>query len=209
MRQIHSELKVARRAVSVGVGLTALVLSVLVTISVGPAQGAVASPGGVISVVAQGIANPRGITAGPDGNLWFTNAANSTIGRVELLRGTHFDFNGDGTADRGVYRNGSWIISGQTTSYLGLGTDTPVPADYDGDGIADKAVYRTGAWITQGQPTVYFGTATDKPVPADYDGDGTDERMIYRNGGWLSPTTTPVYFGLPTDKPLSLPIALR
>ncbi|MCQ6473498.1 virginiamycin B lyase family protein, partial [Vibrio parahaemolyticus] len=38
---------------------------------------------GVVSIFpAPSINSPRGITAGPDGNLWFTNSGNGSIGRT-------------------------------------------------------------------------------------------------------------------------------
>jgi hypothetical protein len=116
--------------------------------------------------------------------------------------GTLYDFDGDGSADRSLYRNGGWLVYGQPSVFLGLATDNPVPADYDGNGTTDKAVYRNGAWIVQSQPTVFFGNATDKPVPADYNGDGSADRVIYRNGAWLSNTLPAVYFGNATDIPV-------
>jgi hypothetical protein len=130
-----------------------------------------------------------------------TQIASTTVGAGSGVA-TQFDFNGDGSADRGVYRNGGWIIQGQPTTFFGLATDKPVPADYNGDGTTDKGLYRNGAWLTQSQPTVYFGNATDIPVPADYNGDGSADRMVYRNGAWLSPTLPAVYFGNATDIPV-------
>jgi hypothetical protein len=63
------------------------------------------------------------------------------------------DYDGDGKADKAVYRDGMWFISrssdgGQTTvRWGGDPHDIPLPADYDGDGIADVAVYRNGMWL--------------------------------------------------------------
>ena len=36
----------------------------------------------VVVFAGPGIANPNGITVGPDGNLWFTNYGNRSIGRI-------------------------------------------------------------------------------------------------------------------------------
>ena len=38
-------------------------------------------PGGTVETMASGIA-PNGIALGPDGNLWFTNYGNDSIGRI-------------------------------------------------------------------------------------------------------------------------------
>ena len=61
--------------------MIALVASALVGI-VGPA--AEALPVGTVTTVARGISNPKEITAGPDGNLWFTNTGTGadSIGRI-------------------------------------------------------------------------------------------------------------------------------
>jgi hypothetical protein len=40
------------------------------------------APGGRSLVAGAGIDEPRGITAGPDGALWFTNAGSNSIGRI-------------------------------------------------------------------------------------------------------------------------------
>ena len=86
------------------------------------------------------------------------------------------DFDGDGSADRSVWRPevGGWYVDAQSTQFLGLPGDAPVPADYDGDGVTDRAVFRDGAWFIDGQATVFLGQADDVPVPGDYDGDGGD-----------------------------------
>ncbi|HEV3294711.1 MAG TPA: hypothetical protein VG123_37500, partial [Streptosporangiaceae bacterium] len=44
---------------------------------------ALSTPGASASIV-----NPAGITAGPDGALWFTNQGNNTIGRIDPTTGT-------------------------------------------------------------------------------------------------------------------------
>jgi hypothetical protein len=114
---------------------------------------------------------------------------------------TAYDFDGNGTADRGVYRNGGWLINGQPATYFGLASDKIVPGDYDGNGVVDKSVYRNGAWLSQ-CPTVYLGNATDTPVPADYNGDGKDDRAIFRNGAWIIQGQATQYFGVGTDTPV-------
>ena len=86
------------------------------------------------------------------------------------------DFDGDGTTDLAVYRDGVWYIRqsslGDTGVAFGLPADVPVAADYDGDGKADPAVYRDGIWYylrsTAGYGAVAFGLADDKPVPAAF-----------------------------------------
>ncbi|HLM01525.1 MAG TPA: Ig-like domain-containing protein, partial [Pyrinomonadaceae bacterium] len=95
------------------------------------------------------------------------------------FRRTQFDFDGDGRADIGVFRQGNWYLQQSTNGFtaiqFGVASDKLVPADYDGDGKTDVAVYRSGTWYlqrsAQGFTGVAFGAGEDIPVPADYDGD--------------------------------------
>ena len=69
------------------------------------------------------------------------------VGIPFAIRG---DFNGDFSADVGVFRptTGAWYIAGQGGITWGGYGDIPVMGDYDGDGRMDIAVFRpsTGAW---------------------------------------------------------------
>jgi FG-GAP-like repeat len=105
------------------------------------------------------------------------------------------DFERDGKADIGIYRDGSWYIfrsltGPATLSHWGIAQDIPVPADYDGDGKTDIAVYRNGEWFIvrsfdRRGMSVGWGVAQDIPVPADYDGDGKTDIAVYRDGDWF------------------------
>ncbi|MEA2193710.1 MAG: hypothetical protein QOG42_144 [Solirubrobacteraceae bacterium] len=115
------------------------------------------------------------------------------------------DFDGNGTTDRSVYRNGAWYVQNQTTVFLGLAGYLPVPADYDGDGDTDKAVYKDGAWYIQGQATTFLGLAGYIPVPGDYDGDGDADRAVYdpASGAWYIAGQATVFLGgAPGDIPV-------
>ena len=98
------------------------------------------------------------------------------------------DYDGDGSSDIAVFRNGHWYVQGQPPypQIWGQAGDVPVPADYDGDGDADIAVFRNGHWYVKDQPPYpqIWGQAGDVPVPADYDGDGDTDIAVFRNGHW-------------------------
>jgi hypothetical protein len=114
---------------------------------------------------------------------------------LAFVRKSFGDFDADGKADIGIYRNGNWHVLRSSDSLVilvgwGSAQDLPVPADYDGDGKTDIAVYRNGTWFIHrssdgGVTTVGWGIAQDVPVPADYDGDGKTDIAVYRNGDWF------------------------
>ncbi len=112
------------------------------------------------------------------------------------------DFNGDGSTDRSVYRNGAWHVHNQTVVFHGAASDIPVPADYDGNGTTDRVIWRDGAWYQHTKPTMFWGLAGDIPVPGDYTGDGKADRAVYRGGAWFVEGQPTVYFGLPGDIPV-------
>lgn len=109
------------------------------------------------------------------------------------------DFDGDGRAEIGVYRQseGMWYLQDSVTGVkkykrLGMSGDEPVLGDFDGDGIADTGVFRPseGNWYidySDGRVAqTRFGLSSDLPVPGDYDGDGRTDIAVYRmsNGTW-------------------------
>ncbi len=111
------------------------------------------------------------------------------------------DWNGDGVANIGLYRAGTWYLDtdgdGRWTAAddfiegFGGEHDLPVVGDFNGDGIDDLGIYRDGEWHldTNGNRRLdvtdrvfQFGGPDDKPVAGDFDGDGVDEPALYHDG---------------------------
>lgn len=84
------------------------------------------------------------------------------------------DYDGDGSVDVGLFRDGVWYILGTSVGEyafpLGQAADIPVPGDYDGDGYADAAIFREGTWHIQqsrdGLTVRKFGLIGDLPSGA-------------------------------------------
>ncbi len=118
------------------------------------------------------------------------------------------DFDGDGTADLVLFRNGAWYVHTDHTDHYGsvqyaftFGTagDVPFVGDFDGDGRADIGVFRQGTWLislssgtlygsTIADLTVGFGAPTDVPFVADWDRDGIADLGLFRDGIWYVST---------------------
>lgn len=108
------------------------------------------------------------------------------------------DFNGDGVATIGIFRNGVWRLDANGNGRLddedlelvfGQAGDLPVVGDFNGDGIDNVGVYRDGLWIldsdgdgrlTERDKTVRTPQGT--PLTGDWDGDGVDEPAVYQPG---------------------------
>ena len=92
------------------------------------------------------------------------------------------DVDGDGRADFGIYRGGTWYFDTHrdgtalvTYSFGGLSGDIPLVTDWNDDGRPDLVIYRGGEWIvntdlTSASATIYdsFGAATDLPVVGNF-----------------------------------------
>ncbi|MEZ4861166.1 MAG: clostripain-related cysteine peptidase [Caldilineaceae bacterium] len=114
------------------------------------------------------------------------------------------DVNGDGKADRILYRSsdgdwGCWLTDGGKCSWdaqdWGNGDYTPLTGDVNGDGKADRILYRPsdgdwGCWLTDGDKCSWdaqdWGNAGYKPLVGDVNGDGKTDRILYRpsDGDW-------------------------
>jgi uncharacterized surface anchored protein len=109
------------------------------------------------------------------------------------------DWNGDGIAAIGVFRDGKWVLdtdgdgvltSADTLVAFGEQDDVPVVGDWNGDGVDDLGVFKNGKWrldsngnreLDAHDKAFELGEQGDHPVAGDWDGDGADEGAVYRD----------------------------
>lgn len=109
------------------------------------------------------------------------------------------DFNGDGIATIGVFREGEWFLDmdgdgqwspGDVYAQFGEAGDLPVVGDWTGDGQAKLGVYREGKFIldTNGNrqldsedKVIDVPGAVGLPAAADFDGDGITDVAVMRD----------------------------
>ena len=167
----------------------------------------------VTDFTGNGMGDPLGITSGPDGALWFTNHANSTIGRIttsgvvtnytgtgvnlpaEITSGpdgalwfTNFN-NGGNTVGRPLPQNGDSIgrisTSGVVSNYIGTGIDKPAGITSGPDGALWFTNYKNDS----------IGRITTSGVVTNYTGTGIDPReesrraLMARSGSQTSRAT--------------------
>ena len=113
------------------------------------------------------------------------------------------DWDGDGVATPGVYRDGDWYLSNTLSGgtadisfyYGGRDGDLPIVGDWDGDGIDTVGVIRGGTWYLVDEfrgggadRTFTYGRVAprgdDIPLVGDWNGDGTDTVGVVRDGTW-------------------------
>jgi serine-aspartate repeat-containing protein C/D/E len=111
------------------------------------------------------------------------------------------DWNGDGVANIGIFRGGTWFLDADGNGRWSFGDvyvehfgevgDVPVVGDFNGDGIDDLGVYRGGTWyldadgdrsLTAHDKVFRLGGPGDKPAVGDFNGDGIDEIAVCRDG---------------------------
>jgi len=144
----------------------------------------------------------------PSTGTWFIqpNGAGAATGRAFGASGDKLqpvDYDGDGKADIGVYRNGIWYWVRSSDSALrsyqfGAASDVPVAGDYTGDGKAELAVYRpsTGVWYILNKENdemtavQWGGDSTDVPVIGDFDNDCKTDIAVRRTTNNPSPGAT-------------------
>ena len=159
-----------------------------------------------------GIDEPAGITAGPDGALWFTNAGNNSIGRISTA-GVVTNYTGPGIDDpegitagpdgalwftnAGNNSIGRISTAGVVTNYTGTGIDDPEGITAGPDGalwFTNDGNNSIGRISTAGVVTNYTGTGIDdrrgsRRVPTAPCGSPT--RPTTRSGGSARPGWSP------------------
>ena len=114
---------------------------------------------------------------------------------VQELRGQlHFgDWNGDGVATPGTFRDGRWMLHNQLDAgdtaasfWFGRTGDVPLVGDWNGDGRDTIAVRRGDRFFlsSMNTSTAYdfpFGRASDVPLIGDWNGDGRDTVGVRRS----------------------------
>jgi SpoIID/LytB domain protein len=134
------------------------------------------------------------------------------------------DWNGDGVATPGIFRNGTFSLRNSNTSGVGETTfgfgnpgDIPVCGDWNGDGIDTIGVFRRGVFYLRNTNStgvadlvVSYGNPTDRPLIGDWNGDGIDTVGVARDGVFYlrdtntSGTAGTVFaFGNPGDYPVA------
>ncbi len=141
--------------------------------------------GVMTSYTGDGIDMPWGITAGPDGALWFTNTANgnSSIGRI-TTGGVVSDYTGTGIEDPlsiTTGPDGALWFTNELSNSVGRITTTGVVSNYTGNGVASPVGITVGAdgalWFTNqndGGPGS-IGRITTSGMVSNYPGSGIDE----------------------------------
>ncbi len=110
------------------------------------------------------------------------------------------DWDGDGTAEIGLYRDGLWLLdlngngefdSADAQLDLSGFPGKPIVGDWNGDGVDEVGIYDEGRWVLDSNgdrrldalDRVYeLGGPGDHPVVGDWDGDGADQPGLYRDG---------------------------
>lgn len=113
------------------------------------------------------------------------------------------DWNGDGTATPGLYRQSDGFVYLRDSNtqgvadrefYFGNPGDLPLVGDFDGDGRDSVSIWRSseakvyvinelgvaGTGLGDAEYAFMFGNPGDQPFVGDFDGDGTDTIGLYR-----------------------------
>jgi glucose/arabinose dehydrogenase len=136
------------------------------------------------------------------------------------------DWDGDGDATIGIYRNGTFHLRNSNNIGFadlvipfGVSGDQPVAGDWDGDGDDTIGVYRNGTFFlrnsnSSGAPNMIFslGIPGDVGITGDWNGDGSDTTGVFRPGNgalYLKNANSTgfadiqINYGVPGDKPVA------
>jgi hypothetical protein len=142
------------------------------------------------------------------GNQWFFSRDSAAVGLTtdeSLVYGDpgdiHVlgDWDGDGTATPGVFRDGVWylrnsLFSGVADVVFQFGDpgDIPVVGDWNNTGFDSPGVVRNGRWflrtsLTSGYADRFldFGNPGDTAIVGDWNGDGHDTPGVVRGNTWF------------------------
>ncbi len=185
-------------------------------------------------IILGGGADTVGVFRPSDGALYLKNSNTSGFADIAINYGTAGDYpvtgdwDGNGTATIGIYRNGVFYLRNSNTIgfadivfAFGAPGDQPIAGDWDGDGIDTVGVYRNSAITfylrnsnTAGASDMSFslGSPGDVGIAGDWNGDGLDTTGVFRpsNGAlYLKNANTTGYadiqinYGLGGDQPVT------
>jgi hypothetical protein len=181
-----------------------------------------------ISVDTTGVFRPT------NGALYLKNSNVTGIAEIQINYGVPGDYpvvgdwDGDGDATIGIYRDGSFYLRNSNTigfadvvfAFGGPG-DQPIAGDWDGDGDDTIGVYRPSIGLfllhnsnNAGAPEIsfYLGNVGDVGIAGDWDGDGKDTTGVFRpingiiflkNINETGFADTALNYGIPGDKPVT------
>ena len=135
------------------------------------------------------------------------------------------DWDGDGDATVGIYRNGSFYLRNDNSIGFadlvfpfGVPGDQPLAGDWNNDGVDTIGVYRNGTFYLRnsnsaGTPEMSFGLGNpgDVGIAGDWNGDGFDTTGVFRpingiiflkNANSTGFADIALNYGVPGDKPV-------
>ena len=179
-------------------------------------------------------ADTTGVFRPSNGLLYLKNTNSTGIADVAINYGMGGDYpvtgdwDGDGDATIGIYRNGSFYLKNANTIgfadlvfTFGQVGDQPIAGDWNGDGVDTIGVYQpsTGQFLLRnsnsaGAPEMsfYLGNVGDVGIAGDWNGDGVDTTGVFRpsNGIIFLKNTNVTGFadialnyGIPGDQPVT------
>ena len=173
-----------------------------------------------------------GVFRPSNGLLYLKNSNTSGFADIAINYGVPGDYpvvgdwDGDGDATIGIYRNGSFYLRNDNSIGFadlvfpfGAPGDQPLAGDWNNDGVDTIGVYRNGTFYLRnsnsaGAPEMSFGLGNpgDVGIAGDWNGDGLDTTGVFRpsNGALYLKNTNAtgfadiqINYGLPGDKPVT------